>query len=115
MKKALAVVMLVVGAAVWGSPASLAVKAVEKAAEKSAVKCVAEKAGARAFARSTGKTLGKVVTPKTILATGAATAFVVGAHETADGVQTVGEGKDDLQPFNALDFCRALVGATEGI
>lgn len=92
MKKALAVVMLVVGAAVWGSPASLAVKAVEKAAEKSAVKCVAEKAGARAFARSTGKTLGKVVTPKTILATGAATAFVVGAHETADGVQTVGEG-----------------------
>ena len=27
----------------------------------------------------------------------------------------VGEGKDDLQAFNALDFCRALVGEYEGI
>ena len=27
----------------------------------------------------------------------------------------VGEGKDDLQAFDALDFCRALVGETEGI
>ncbi len=27
----------------------------------------------------------------------------------------VGEGKEDLQTFNALDFCRALVGDTEGI
>jgi fused signal recognition particle receptor len=27
----------------------------------------------------------------------------------------VGEGKDDLQTFDALEFCRALVGETEGI
>ena len=27
----------------------------------------------------------------------------------------VGEGKDDLQAFDALEFCRALVGETEGI
>jgi fused signal recognition particle receptor len=27
----------------------------------------------------------------------------------------VGEGKDDLQTFDALAFCRALVGETEGI
>ena len=27
----------------------------------------------------------------------------------------VGEGRDDLQTFNALEFCRALVGETEGM
>lgn len=27
----------------------------------------------------------------------------------------VGEGKDDLQAFDALEFCRALVGETEGM
>ena len=120
MKKALAVVMMIVGAAVWGSPASLVVKAAEKAAGKSVAKAGAKKAGAaaaahaggrmlvevspallaaqterasaRAVAKSTGKTLGKVATPKNILAAGGATAAVVAAHEVSDGVQSMGEG-----------------------
>ena len=120
MKKALAVVMMIVGAAVWGSPASLVVKAAEKAAGKSVAKTGAKKAGtaaaahaggwmlaeaspallaaqaerasARAVAKSTGKTLGKVATPKNILAAGGATAVVVAAHEVSDGVQSIGEG-----------------------
>ena len=120
MKKALAVVMMIVGAAVWGSPASLVMKAVEKTAVKPAVKsgakktgaaaaahaggmmlaeaspallaAQAERASARAVAKSTGKTLGKVATPKNILAAGGATAAVVAAHEVADGVQSIGEG-----------------------
>lgn len=120
MKKALAVVMMIVGAAVWGSPASLVVKAAEKAAGKSVAKTGAKKAGAaaaahaggwmlaeaspallaaqaerasaRAVAKSTGKTLGKVATPKNILAAGGATAAVVAAHEVSDGVQSIGEG-----------------------
>lgn len=119
MKKAIAAVMMIVGAVVWGSPASLVVKAVENAAGKSAMKAGAEKAGAtavahaggklasvaspallaaqaerasaRAVAKSTGKTLGKVATPKNILAAGGATAAVVAAHEVSDGVQSIGE------------------------
>ena len=120
MKKAIAVVMLIVGAPVWGSPASLVVKAVEKAAGKSAVKAGVEKAGAaaaahaggrlvataspallaaqaerasaRTLAKSTDETLGKIATPRNILAAGGAAAAVVAAHEVSDGVQSMGEG-----------------------
>ena len=90
------------------SPLAIPVKAVaEKLAAKSAGRAAATAVGRgsaalaavnveRAVARSaSGRTIGDVVknvTPKQILAVGAATAGVVGVHEVADGFQKMEEG-----------------------
>ena len=94
----------------WASPLSPVVKAGVKASEKAGAHAGGHVAGEaavrggaalaaatarheaeRAAVRSVaGKIVGKA-TPGKILATGGATALVVGAHEMADGVQTVGE------------------------
>ena len=119
MKKSIAMAMMIIGAAAFGSPASLVVKAADKIAAKATVKTEAKRAGAvtaahaagkmateaspaliavqakrardRALAKSAGETVQKVATPKNILAAGGATAVVVAAHEVSDGVQSTCE------------------------
>ena len=52
----------------------------------------AERAAMKRTAGGVAAEAGKSVTAKNILAAGAATSMVVGAHEMADGVQQMGEG-----------------------
>ncbi len=94
----------------WASALSPVVKAGLKASEKAGAHAgghvageVAVRGGAalaaatarheaeRAAARSVAGKIVEKATPGKILAAGGATAMVVGAHEMADGVQTVGE------------------------
>ena len=142
LKRVLALMIAAVAAfCVWASPWTLPVKAAMVGAEKiggragghvvgkaavrggtalaaATAKHEAAKATAHAaVGKATGVAAGRIVktvTPGKILAAGGATALVVGAHETADGVQAMGEGvavaarenpdvaKDLLHEFFAL-------------
>ncbi len=72
----------------------MAVRAAGKAVAHGGTKLAAvqaERMAARASS-STLASISKEVTPKRILATGGAVAAVVGMHEVADGVQSMGQG-----------------------
>ena len=105
------VVVFAVSVAAFASPASLPAKAVVKGGEKVAAKLglraagegavrggaklaavMAEREAAKRTAGEVVKGVAEHVTPKKILAAGAGTAMVVAAHESADGVQQMGEG-----------------------
>lgn len=105
-----AAMLLPIAFGVYASPLTPVVKAGVKAAEKAGAhaggKAVVR--GGTAFAAATARheaakaaartTIGKIAecaTPGRILATGGATALVVGTHETADGCQTVCESIGD--------------------
>ena len=113
MKKIIVVVAslfaMCVGA--FASPASLSAKAAIKGGEKLAAKLglrtageaavrggaklaavTAEREGAKRAAGGIAEGVVKKVTAKQLLAAGGGTAMVVAAHETADGVQQMGEG-----------------------
>lgn len=110
MKNVLVVLVGVVVANVWASPVAPLVRAGTKCVEclgvrlggRAAGKAVvrggtklaavqAERMAVRASS-STLASISKEMTPKRILATGGAVAAVVGMHEVADGVQSMGQG-----------------------
>ena len=99
------------GANAFASPASLSVGTLVKGGEKLAAKLglrtageaavrggaklaavTAEREAARLTAGAVAGDVAKHVTAGKLLAAGGATAMVVAAHETADGVQQMGEG-----------------------
>ena len=113
MKKIIVGIVVVFAASVaaFASPASLPAKAAVKGGEKVAVKLglraagegavrggaklaavTAEREAAKRTAGEVVKEIAEQATPKKILAAGAGTAMVVAAHESADGVQQMGEG-----------------------
>ena len=129
---------IVVSGSPWALPVKVAVEASEKAtAEKVAARAGAHAAGeaavrggaalaaatarheaAKAAARAaTGKAVEKA-TPGKILATGVAAALVVGAHEMADGVQTmsecVGKAIED-NPDAAVDWWREMLSLPKAV
>ena len=115
LKASVSVVAMMVAFCGWASPWTLPAKAVVEAAEKVGAHAgghaageVAVRGGA-ALAEATAKrevakavactAAGKVVekaTPGKIVATGVATAAVVGVHESADGVQNIGEAISEV-------------------
>ena len=95
---------------VYASPLTPVVKAGVKAAEQAGAHAggkavvrggaafamaTARHDAAKAATRATVGTIAECATPGRILAVGGATALVVGAHETADGLQTVSESVGD--------------------
>ena len=113
MKKMMTMIVMLVGAfAATASPLALPAKiAAREAVEKIGARAGAEVGGralvrggaalatvtaereaAKAVSRTTTAAALNNVSPKQILAAGAATALVVGVHEVADGAQTVCEG-----------------------
>ena len=95
---------------VYASPLTPVVKAGVKAAEQAGAHAggkavvrggaafamaTARHDAAKAATRTTVGTIAECATPGRILAVGGATALVVGAHETADGLQTVSESVGD--------------------
>lgn len=110
MKNVLVVLVGVVVANVWASPVAPLVKAGTECIERLGVRFGVRAAGKavvrggtklaavqaeRMVARTSSSTLASIskeVTPKRILATGGAVAAVVGMHEVADGVQSMGQG-----------------------
>lgn len=95
---------------VYASPLTPVVKAGVKAAEQAGAHAggkavvrggaafamaTARHDAAKAATRATVGTIAECATPGRILAVGGATALVVGAHETADGFQTVSESVGD--------------------
>lgn len=112
-------IAFVLGLCAVASPASLPAKAVIKGGEKVAAKVglrvagkgvvrggaklaavTAEHSAAKLAAAEAAKGPAKYITAKNILAAGAATAMVVGAHEMADGVQQMGEGVKEAVVVN---------------
>ena len=106
-----AVIAFVLGLCAVASPLTLPAKAAIKGGEKVAAKVglrvagqsivrggtklaavTAERSAATLAAGNAAKGAGKYITAKNILAAGAGTALVVGAHEMSDGVQQMGEG-----------------------